>query len=235
MRVATWNTEWRAATSADGRVIRERLENIAPDVVCLTETHTDFLANWGGFTVCAADDWGGPTFGTRREVLLWSKTPWSDVDTVGSPDLPPGRFVRAVTDTPLGQVTVLGVVIPYHMSNVRAGTCDRSPWELHRLYLEALPPITSALGPKCVMLGDFNQRIPSKWVPRELRDKLIAGLSGLRVVTDGLLEPLGAAAIDHVALGRELASTRVEAISNVHEGKQISDHFGVWVSVEAAG
>jgi hypothetical protein len=29
-------------------------------------------------------------------VLLWSKNPWRDIDTLGSAELPLGRFVRAV-------------------------------------------------------------------------------------------------------------------------------------------
>jgi endonuclease/exonuclease/phosphatase family metal-dependent hydrolase len=227
MWIATWNTEWRKAGSADAEIVRQRLRALEPEIVCLTETHTDFLSGWQGFTICGSDDWGGPTHGTRREVLLWSRNRWRDVDVVGSPNLPPGRFVKAITDTSLGEVTVVGVVIPYHMSNVRFGSRDRAMWELHRLYLEALPAVTAGLEPNSIVLGDFNQRIPSKWVPAELREKLRTALPGLNIVTGGLLEPLGAAAIDHIAVGKLFRAEQRQAISNLAAGREISDHFGV--------
>ena len=80
LRVATWNTEWRKPSSRDASIIRERLRAFDPDIVCLTETHVDFLIEWGGHTVYGSDDWGGPTDNSRKEVLLWSKWPFSDHD-----------------------------------------------------------------------------------------------------------------------------------------------------------
>jgi endonuclease/exonuclease/phosphatase family metal-dependent hydrolase len=227
MRIITWNTEWRKTSSSDAGVIRARLEELAPDIVCLTETHADFLADWPGYTVCGTDNWGGPTFGTRREVLLWSKRPWHDLDQLGSSDLPAGRFVQAVTDTPLGRTTVVGIVIPYHMSNVRTGLRNRSLWELHRLYLDALPKVTASLESASIVLGDFNQRIPSKWVPHTLREKRRIAFSDLDIVTRGKLPPLDEAAIDHIAIGSAFIAEEVRAISNLHLNKKISDHFGV--------
>jgi endonuclease/exonuclease/phosphatase family metal-dependent hydrolase len=65
-------------------------------------------------------------------------------------------------------------------------------------------------------------------VPHELRAKLVSGLVNLTIVSTGDLEPLGARAIDHIAIGDAFRATRVKAISNLHAGKQVSDHFGVW-------
>ena len=234
MRVITWNTEWRKTTSADASIIRERLAELDPDIVCLTETHFDFLDQWGGFTVCGTDDWGGPTHGTRREVLLWSKNAWRNIDTTGSPNLPPGRFARATTSTATGDVEVIGVVIPYHMSNVTTGTRNRSLWELHKLYLEAMPAITSSLPPASIVLGDFNQRIPSTWVPRDLRDKLNKAMSGTEIVTTGVVQPIGKAAIDHVAIGSAFLASEVQSISNLNGARSISDHFGVCVDLHVS-
>ena len=231
MRVVTWNTEWRKTASADASIIRKRLAELAPDIICLTETHFDFLDEWEGFTVCGTDNWGGPTYGTRREVLLWSKHPWRNIDTTGSSDLPPGRFVRATTDSPNGNVEAVGVVIPYHMSNVTVGTRNRSPWELHQLYLDALPVITSSLPSTSIVLGDFNQRIPSKWVPRVLRDKLSKAVSGMDSATTGVVQPIGKAAIDHVAIGSYFLAKEVQSISNLNGARLISDHFGVCVDL----
>ena len=231
MRVITWNTEWRKTASADAAIIRNRLAELAPDIVCLTETQFDFLDEWEGFTVCGTDDWGGPTYGTRREVLLWSKHPWQNIDTTGSPILPSGRFARATTNVSTEDVEVIGVVIPYHMSNVTTGTRNRSLWELHKLYLEAMPAITSSLPPASIVLGDFNQRIPSTWVPRDLRVKLRAAMSGMEVVTTGVVQPIGKAAIDHVAIGSAFLANEVQSISNLNGVRSISDHFGVCIDL----
>lgn len=227
MRIATWNTEWRKANTQDAKVIRERLESFGPDIVCLTETHYDFLDGWHGHSLTASDDWGGPVCGTRRQVLIWSKWPWRNVDTVGAPALPKGRYARATTETPWGAVTVVGVVIPYHMSNVSTGTRDRKKWELHHAYLDALATITPDLNETTILMGDFNQRVPSKWVPKDLREKLVLAMGGLKIVTAGTLPPLDRQVIDHIATGSRLIPNEVGAISNIEGGKQISDHLGV--------
>ena len=234
MRVVTWNTEWRKTASADASIIRTRLAALAPDIVCLTETQIDFLDEWDGFTVCGTDDWGGPTHGTRREVLLWSKHPWRNIDTTGSPNLPPGRFARATTDTSAGEIEAIGVVIPYHMSNVTTGTRNRSLWELHKLYLDALPAITSSLPRASIVLGDFNQRIPSTWVPRDLRHRLCKAMSGMEIATTGVIQPIGKAAIDHVAIGSGFFANHVQSISNLNGARSISDHFGVCVDLRVS-
>ena len=231
MRVATWNTKWCKTASANASIIRERLVALAPDIVCLTETQFDFPDEWEGFTVCGTDEWGGPTYGTRREVLLWSNHPWRNIDTTGSPNLPPGRFARATTSVHTGDVEIIGVVIPYHMSNVTTGTRNRSLWELHQHYLDALPTITSSLPGASIVLGDFNQRIPSKWVPRVLREKLSKAMSGMEIATTGIVQPIDKAAIDHVAIGSYFVASEVQSISNLNGARLISDHFGVCVDL----
>lgn len=231
MIVATWNTEWRSTQSGDAGEIRNRLHSVDPEIVCLTETHIDFLAEWGGHTIVGTDDWGGPTYETRREVLLWSRNPWRNVDRIGSTALPPGRFARATTQTSLGAIEVVGVVIPYHMANVRNGRRDKKLWELHQQYLDGLPVVTSALGPKSILLGDYNQRVPSKWVPKICRETLSTGLGSLTLATSGPLAPDNWRAIDHIAIGSDLSPDRVGTISNLKGRRQISDHFGVWADL----
>ena len=39
--------------------------------------------------------------------------PWERVDDLGVDSLPPGRFVSGVTRTSLGELTVVGVCIPW--------------------------------------------------------------------------------------------------------------------------
>lgn len=88
--VATFNCEWRKTTSTDATLIRERIE--ASDVVCLTETHVDFISDRDHSIVSEKLE-GGPNSHSRRKVLLWSQNPWTRVDTVGPPGLPEGRYV----------------------------------------------------------------------------------------------------------------------------------------------
>lgn len=161
LTVATWNTEWRERNSRDGNLICDRLKGTAPEIICLTEAHIGLLDDWAGFIAEGGIDWGGPTHGTRRKVLLWSRNPWIALDTVGAPDLPPGRFVKGVTETALGSLTVVGIVIPYHMSNVRAGRRDRKMWDDHGQYLKALHGIIRALPPSSIA-GRFQSAYPKR-------------------------------------------------------------------------
>jgi endonuclease/exonuclease/phosphatase family metal-dependent hydrolase len=232
--VVTWNVEWRRPESPDGKILRERLFEARPDLVCLTEADVDFLDGCGGHVVTGGTDWGGPVFETRREVVLWSPNPWRDLDQKGSDALPQGRFARAVTETAIGALTVVGVVIPYHFSNVRSGRRDRVMWQEHELYLDALQPILADLPDSNIVLGDFNQRLPSRWVPARLREKLQTSFAGLDIVTAGRLDPIGQQAIDHIACGPALSGGTPRSLSNLlATGKAISDHFGVAATVRA--
>lgn len=234
MIVSTWNTEWRRTGSADAEVIRARLAELQPELVCLTETHADFLEGWGGYSICGADVWDGKNQGDRREVLLWSKRPWSDTNVIGSPNLPSGRFVMGKTFTSLGEVSVAGLLIPYHMSNVRHGTRGMAMWELHRQYLEALPSVTAKLGANSIVMGDFNQRIPGSWVPKDLRGMLLSAFDGFEIASTGPLSPMNDNAIDHIVLGKQFEASRVGSLSNKTEAREVSDHFGVWAEIEVA-
>ncbi|MDE0370192.1 MAG: hypothetical protein OXI84_08665 [bacterium] len=45
----------------------------------------------------------------------------------------------------------------------------------------------------------------------------------------------GRACIDHIALSADLAATSVSPLSNLREGKKLSDHFGVAARLSAHG
>jgi len=228
LNVATWNVEWRAPLSRRAAIIRERLEAFTPDIVCLTECRVDFLNEWKGHTAESGTDWGYEQKDDQREVLLWSRWPWSEIDIIGSPSLPQGRFVRAVTDTTLGTLIVIGIVIPYHFSHVRHGRRDRDPWQEHCLYLDALGPILKDIKSPCIVLGDFNQRIPSTWVPKAAQLKLRTAFADLQITTAGCIAMNGDKAIDHIACHPSLEAASLGTLSNIAEnGRQLSDHFGV--------
>ena len=76
--------------------------------------HRAFDAARDGHSICAQDNWRQPCRKGqegRRKVLRWSRAPWENVDDVGNESLPPGRFVSGVTQTGVGEVTIIGVCL----------------------------------------------------------------------------------------------------------------------------
>jgi hypothetical protein len=105
--------------------VSEWLAEEAPDLVCLTEGETGLMPPGGGTIFPEpCHDYGLRRPG-HRKVLLWSRSAWRDVDIVGDPGLPGGRFVAGTTETPVGAVRVVGVCVPWHMAHVSGGARDR--------------------------------------------------------------------------------------------------------------
>ncbi len=149
--------------------------------------------------------------------------------------MPPGRFVSGVTQTSVGEVAVIGICIPWFGSRteVRRGAERRGRWEDHEEYLGGLSEVLKRVDAKrLIVLGDFNQRIgQGSRAPRALRLALQEAFSpNLRIVTADLAL-LGRKSIDHIALSADWAVDSVDAISNFHEGRKLSDHFGVAAGV----
>ncbi len=235
LRVATWNTEWRRPDSPDGKEILRRLKDLSADVICLTETHADMFDGWPG----AAVDGGPDPFEfmepSRRKVLIWSRWNWSKTDTVGGDTMKQGCFIRGEIKTQLGPMTVVGIVIPYHMSNVSHGRKNRKMWEDHERYLDGLVEISHSLPESAIVLGDYNQRLPATFPPKFLRAKLQRALSAMVIATSGMVGPDGKRSNDHISCGLRWTCENREAISNVRlDGGQLSDHFGVWVDLQQA-
>ena len=45
----------------------------------------------------------------------------------------------------------------------------------------------------------------------------------------------GRRSIDHIVLSDDLAAEKISVISNIHDGRKLSDHFGVFAEVSAEG
>jgi exonuclease III len=228
VRVATFNCEWRKPASADAQLIRERLMEQDPDIICLTEAHTGYVGEVG-HTIESEPFALGRVGTSRRKVLLWSRKPWEAVDQVGSQDLPPGRYVSGTTQTPLGRVKVYGVCIPYNMAGVRYGEPKRTPWELHTAYLKGLSELIAPELARALVVGDFNQRVPRGSQPHRIYAALEqALLERFQVATAGPLGPHGLRAIDHICHSRDFVAEECSVLSNERPcGGRISDHFGV--------
>ena len=214
--------------------VLSRTDRREPEIVCLTETHDELLGQ-GGHAICSRADYGYGLQKNRRKVLLWSREPWNQVDDLGMDSMPPGRFVSGVTQTLVGEVVVIGICIPWFGSRTEArrGAERRLRWQDHEECLVGLSEILERVDAKrLIVMGDFNQRIgQGSRAPRALRLALLEAFEPkLRIVTADLAFQ-GRKSIDHIALSEDWAVDSVDAISNIHEGRKLSDHFGVAAEV----
>lgn len=234
VRLLLWNIQYRRRGSPHGRMLREIIDSHSPDVICLTEGHGDFLEN--DHTITSEADYGYPLRPARRKVLLWSRSPWKQVDTKGSDTLPSGRFVAGTTATPIGSLRFLGVCVPWDEAHVTSGRRDRKKWEDHTAYLHGLANIVSREehGERTVVLGDYNQQVPRKREPVEVAKTLEKVLGqGLHLATSGIIPGVERPSIDHVAHTSDLEAVRVRGLSNRSpNGAEMSDHLGLIVELQ---
>lgn len=226
MKCLTWNVEWAPQASTRWALISQQITAQRPDVVCYTEVIRDSVPE--GYVIEASSDYGYPHAGDRRKVLLWSRQPWTDVDEVGHPSLPTGRFITGVT----GGIRFVGVCIPWKDAHVKTGRKDRLPWQDHLTYCEGLGHVLARYAeqpvPVCV-LGDYNQRFPRSKQPEHVAAALLNALpAGYAIITEGMKDGEGKQLIDHVSLSPMLSTSGMEVISNKSsDGTQLTDHVGV--------
>ncbi len=230
LRLLNWNVAWASPRSKRGKIIREIIHLLDPDVICITEGYTDFLPEFGHLITSEAD-YGYPIQEGRRKVLLWSKFSWHDASPERTSDMPPGRYVDGVTRTRLGDLRFVGVCIPWRHAHVSTGHRNRTVWEDHLRYLEGLTKCLPAIATHpLVMTGDFNQRIPPSYMPKRVSQALhnLLDAHELSVITSGPLPETHHATVDHIALSPELSSERVWALPAVtSDNFRLSDHEGI--------
>ena len=225
LKLLNWNVEW-AAAKWKAAELQRRIDQHAADIICLTETDTARLAlPQDGHSICAQDNWGQPFRKGqegRRKVLLWSRAPW--------------KAVASVTQTSVGEVTVIGVCIPWSRS--RVGTrWNRRMWQDHEEYLAGLAGLLKrAPRTRLVVVGDFNQRIGQRSpTPLRLRAALQSALGPNLLIATAGPGFQGRRTIDHIALSQDLAADSLGVISNVHQDRDLSDHFGVVADLSVRG
>ena len=263
VRVGTWNTELAKPGSAKGKRVRPILAAPDCDILCVTEGYAKIFPD-GGNPVAGGDDPGYPIVEGQKNVLLWSKEPWENVCRVGPPQMPEGAFLAGTTKTPIGELTICGVCIPWFDAHVRTGWRDRKKWEEHKDWLEGFKDLSYATGSRTIVLGDFNQRIPrTVFEPHRVHAALLRAFEGLQVATSGFFPwenqddraagepradfwhaPLGEGPktrdqlIDHIAHSPDLAVAEpLEPIGIFPKrtpDKPLSDHIGVWMELRLA-
>jgi endonuclease/exonuclease/phosphatase family metal-dependent hydrolase len=227
LEVATWNTEWKGRGSPVFDRARDRIDDLAADLLVLTEVTTDLLPAEGHLAL-GGTDWGYPARSNRRKVAICSRWP------IDSPVLdlldPPGRHLAATIEAPLGPVRLHAVCVPWRDAHVRDGRADSDAWQEHLKFLQALSdllaserkdPATNQM-PR-IVLGDVNQRGgPHPYRSEETRkawDDLLER-EGLTVCTRDEI-------VDKIALGPELVPEATRTLPP--DG--ISDHHAVAATV----
>ena len=235
--IGLWNVEWASINSKKGRYLAPRIASLSTELLCLTEGYADLFPN-SGHTITSDGDYGYPAHPNRRKVLLWSRSPWSQVDALGSCNMPAGRFISGITETSLGAVRVIGDCIPWWEAHVRTGQRNRQQWEDHMTYLREIAPILRSCDASIptVILGDFNQRVPCQRQPQVVFQALMDAIGpDFDIVTSGEIANAPDYSIDHVAISRQLRHVGIHFVSNLNEvGEEMSDHFGLQIVLAAA-
>ena len=238
LRIVNWNVEWATPRSPRAPEILRRIDHHSPEVVCLTETHPQLLSR-EGYAICSQADSGYKIRDDRRKVVLWSMQPWERIDDVGDDSLPPGRFVFGVTRTSLGEVTVVGVCIPWFGSRTEAprGAKRKQRWEDHEKYLAGLTNVLGRVSTRrLIVMGDFNQMIGPVSRAGRLRFRQLAlkgAFPASMTIATSAIGHEGRRSIDHIALSEDLVAESLGVISNIHGARRLSDHFGVTAALSA--
>lgn len=250
MRILNWNTKW---ASPDGRGERfdkakALIEAHDPDIICLTEARPEMMPDGGCTITSELSGAGNMENRGGRKVLLWSRFGWTNVDTLGSSNMPPGRFIKATTRANYEEWTIVGMCIPYaHYRNHKKWGDERKAfWQGACEYLDALSgdvlprliqdvflPYSKAPF-RAIMLGDFNLQIPPHNYPyprSEVNQKRKEAFDGWLIPTAGISRHF----IDHIAMSTELKMESLWYISRfAPDGSELSDHNGVVIDIELA-
>ncbi|MCR9177430.1 MAG: endonuclease/exonuclease/phosphatase family protein [Alphaproteobacteria bacterium] len=234
MIIACWNIAWkRPSTSAAATMIGQLLAH-KPEVICIAEGHTDSLPKtWHPIT--SHPDYGYPQQDGRHKVALWSREPCLEVDELGSPDMPGGRFICGITLTSLGPLRVMGVCVPWSHAHVTSGRCDRKQWQEHNAYLVALRIVLAEIdySVPTILVGDVNQRVPRTRAPKTSYDLLLNALSPTMTIwTSGQVPGLDRQTVCHIGGTNMLSPRQIIGLSRFHGDKELSDHDGLIADIE---
>ena len=209
MKISCWNSDWATPTSKRGKFFIEKFNS---DVICLTEGYESLLPK-NGYIISSDKDYGYETKNGRRKVILWSKSKWTDIDQLGSKEIPAGRFVSGITNG----IKIIGICIPWRFAHVSTGRKDRKPWEDHISFIQNLDFSRK----KTIILGDFNQNIPKQNQPEIVFSSLSNLIDGFNLLTANM-------GLDHIVISNDLKAENVKRITTGNN----SDHDGISCSIK---
>ncbi len=211
LKISCWNSDWATPSSKRGKFFIEKFDS---DIICLTEGYENLLPK-DGYIISSHEDYGYKSKNGRKKVILWSKNEWTDIDQLGSKDIPSGRFVSGVTSG----IRIIGLCIPWRFAHVSTGRKDRKPWEDHLSFIQNL----SFSNQKTIILGDFNQNIPKKNQPEKVFSSLNNMIDGFNLLTTNM-------GLIHIVVSTDLIAESIEKIA----AKNNSDHDGINCSIKFA-
>ena len=211
LKISCWNSDWATPTSKRGKFFIDKFDS---DIICLTEGYENLLQK-DGYIISSHEDYGYKSKNGRRKVILWSKNEWTDIDKLGSKDIPSGRFISGVTSG----IRIIGLCIPWRFAHVSTGRKDRKPWEDHLSFIQNL----SFSNKKTIILGDFNQNIPKKNQPEIVFSSLKNMIDGFNLLTTNM-------GLIHVVISTDLIAESIKTIATENN----SDHDGINCSIKFA-
>lgn len=234
MRVVNWNIERRAPQSWQSVSLMEEIDELAPDVICLTEAWRQSAEPLGGFSISANGVAWSDQHPDERKVLLWSRQPWRNVQVVDGLEVT-GSTVTGTTSFGETEVRFVGLCIPYHFANPLGQEPRAKLWSQHERFLQDLRPYLAQWreeGP-VIVAGDFNRRIPRSWGPKRSYALLESAFHGYEIPTSGIIDEINDRTIDHVAFSANVKALRVIGRpAEAADGRRRSDHFGIVVDFE---
>ena len=122
-----------------------------------------------------------------------------------------------------------------NLSEARRKLERKMQWEDHEQYLAGLTKVLErASAKRLIVMGDFNQTIgPGSRARPQLRLALQEAFPPSMTIPTSTLAFQGRRSVDHIALSEDLAVGSLGMISNIHEGRNLSDHFGVVADLSA--
>ena len=208
LKISCWNSDWATPSSKRGKFFIEKFDS---DIICLTEGYENLLPK-DGYIISSHEDYGYKSKNGRRKVILWSKNEWTDIDQLGSKEIPSGRFISGVTNG----IRIVGLCIPWRFAHVSTGRKDRKPWEDHLSFIQNL----SFSNQKTIILGDFNQNIPKKNQPEIVFSSLNNMIDGFNLLTTNM-------GLIHIVISTDLIAENIENIATENN----SDHDGINCSI----
>ncbi|MFN7055205.1 endonuclease/exonuclease/phosphatase family protein [Hyphomonas sp.] len=229
-----WNIARHAPSSWQARSLLAEIQQLNPDLVCLTEAWNASAAPLGGYAISAPGVAWSDEHPDERKVVLWSQNSWGGIELIEQLETT-GSAITGTTLFAGKLVRIVGVCIPYNFASPVSQETRAKPWTQHERFLEDLAPLLRRWrdqGP-VIVLGDFNQFIPRVWGPKRSYELLEAAFAGYRIVTAGEIESVGARAIDHVAGAGDVQVIKVYGLpAELADGRKRSDHFGVVVDFD---
>lgn len=245
MRLLNWNTQIATPRGVNGRfeVIHGLLTGSFSDIICLTEAYPETLPLGGYTTSGSLSGWGRYERLGARKVVLWNAHyPWYDIDQIGSPRLPAGRFVSAKMKWAGLEIVVVGMCIPYHSYRYGEtwGEKRKDIWQGAIEYLDALREEVlpqNRYRKHTILLGDFNLQIPPSTYPypsspvNQKREQTFADWQ-MPTAVDHTLYGLDKPLIDHIALSVNFEARGLRVINRLSTHiLALSDHNGVVLDV----